>query len=220
MTSSQAPPGHGQIGKIIEDMEEMLPSESIDRADYRRCRTTYGALSMTYKRANDSNDPAKEYKQLQEIEKVLRERLTNLDPTRGLPRKFQDPLDRLRAGIEHALNTGVTVDFLIQGMKDMLEEKPDATPAPKPEPIKMVSGARYKAVVDALAAEKDKNRKLNEENNRLAMLLKQHEMRDRSGTVAAKPPITPRKSLRIEQQKQQDLDVPDGYDRESRRLGE
>ncbi|CAE7177171.1 hypothetical protein PTNB85_03078 [Pyrenophora teres f. teres] len=180
-----SPPGHGQIGKIIEDMEEMLPSESIDRADYRGCRTTYGVLSMTYKRANDSNNPAREYKQLQDIEKSLRERLTNLDVTKGLPRKFQDPLDRLRNGVEDALGKGVTVDFLIQGMRDMLEEKPDATPAPKPEPVKMVSGARHKALVDALSAEREKNRKLNEENNRLAMLLKQYEMRERSGTGEA-----------------------------------
>jgi hypothetical protein len=32
--------GHAQIGKIIEDMEALLPSELVDRADYRRCRTT------------------------------------------------------------------------------------------------------------------------------------------------------------------------------------
>ncbi|EFQ87412.1 hypothetical protein PTT_17127 [Pyrenophora teres f. teres 0-1] len=212
-----SPPGHGQIGKIIEDMEEMLPSESIDRADYRGCRTTYGVLSMTYKRANDSNNPAREYKQLRDIEKSLRERLTNLDVTKGLPRKFQDPLDRLRNGVEDALGKGVTVDFLIQGMRDMLEEKPDATPAPKPEPVKMVSGARHKALVDALSAEREKNRKLNEENNRLAMLLKQYEMRERSGTVAMEPPCTPRTPL---QQQQQNWFMQDGYEREARRLGE
>src|SRR4051812_3343889 len=127
-------------------MEALLPSESIDRADYRRCRTTYGALSTTYKRASDSNNPEKEYKELQELEKVLRSRLANLDPTRGLPRKFQGPLDQLKIGLDDALKKGVTVEFLIQGLKDILEEKPDATPAPKPDPVKMVSGVRFQKV--------------------------------------------------------------------------
>lgn len=168
-------------------MEELLPSETIDRADYRRCRTTYGALSTTYKRAHSSKEPSKEYRELQELEKVLRNRLENLNPTRGLPRKFQAPLDQLKAGVDYALANGVSIDFLIQGVKDMLEGKPDATPSPKPEPIKMVSGARHKAVVEALAAEKEKNGKLNEENNRLAMELKQYQMRERLST--GEPPL-------------------------------
>ena len=172
-------------------MEELLPSESVDRGDYRRCLTTYGALSTTYKRASDSNNPSKEYKELQDIEKVFRHRLANLDPTRGLPRKFQAPLDKLKAGIDDALDKGVTIDFLIQGMRDILDEKPDATQASKVVPVNMVSGVRHKAVVEALAAEKEKNQKLNEENNRLAMQLKQYEMRERSTT--GEPPLKRRR---------------------------
>jgi hypothetical protein len=167
-------------------MEELLPSESIDRADYRRCRTTYGLLSMTYKRANDSNAPEKEYKELQELEKCLRHRLSNLDPTRGLPRKFKGPLDDLKAGIDGALEMGVPVDFLIQGLKDILNEMPDATPAQKPEPTRLVPEKRLKKALDELRIEKDKNRKLNEENNRMILELKQYKMR--AGATSSEPP--------------------------------
>jgi hypothetical protein len=172
--------GHAQIGKIIEDMEALLPSESIDRADYRACRTTYGLLSTTYKRANDSNSPMKEYRELRELESVLRKRLSNLNPTKGLPRKFKAPLDDLRTGIDNALKDGVGIDFIIRGLRDVLEDKPDATPAPKEAPVKMVSEKRFKKVWDDWKSEQEKNRKLNEENNRLTMELKQYQMRDRS----------------------------------------
>ena len=113
-------------------MEELLPSASIDRADYRACRTTYGCLSSTYKRSSDSNTPEKEYKELQALGKTLRHRLSSLDADRGLPRKFKGLLDDLKSGVDGALDRGVSTDFLTQGLKDSLEDKPDATPAPKP----------------------------------------------------------------------------------------
>ncbi|KAF1945515.1 hypothetical protein EJ02DRAFT_396368 [Clathrospora elynae] len=175
MTAQKGPCGHAQIGKIIEDMEQLLPSESIDRPDYRACRTTYGLLSTTFKRTADSNTPQKDYKELQALQKVLRHRLASLDPTRGLPRKFLGPLESLKSGIDDALTQGVTIDYLIRGVRDILEENPDATPAPKPAPVKMVSETRFKNVWDELQAEKDKNRKLNEENNVLAMKLREYE---------------------------------------------
>ena len=169
-------------------MEELLPSVSIDRADYRACRTTYGCLSSTYKRSNDSNTPEKEYKELQALEKTLRHRLSSLDADRGLPRKFKGLLDDLKSGVDGALDRGVSTDFLTQGLKDSLEDKPDATPAPKPVPPKMVSEKRFKTVLDELRNEKEKNRKPNEENNRMALELKQYQMRERSG----EPPLKKR----------------------------
>ncbi|KAI4951183.1 hypothetical protein J4E91_003889 [Alternaria rosae] len=196
MAASQI--GHGQIGKIIEDMEELLPSETIDRADYRRCRTTYGLLSTAYKRANHSNEPEKDYKELQKLEKTLRDRLSNLDPARGLPRKFQDPLDNLKAGIDGALEMGVTVEFLIEGLKDILNEKPDATPAPKAELTRLVPEKRLQRYLEELRIEKDKNRKLNEENNRLILELKQYKMRE--DAISSWPPLSepPLKKRRVD----------------------
>ncbi|CAN9411658.1 unnamed protein product [Alternaria alternata] len=185
MAASQI--GHGQIGKIIEDMEELLPSVSIDRADYRACRTTYGCLSSTYKRSNDSNTPEKEYKELQALEKTLRHRLSSLDADRGLPRKFKGLLDDLKSGVDGALDRSVSTDFLTQGLKDSLEDKPDATPAPKPVPPKMVSEKRFKTVLDELRNEKEKNRKPNEENNRMALELKQYQMRERLAQTGRRP---------------------------------
>lgn len=174
-------------------MEELLPSVSIDRADYRAYRTTYGCLSSTYKRSNDSNTPEKDYKELQALEKTLRHRLSSLDADRGLPRKFKGPLDDLKSGVDGALERGVSTDFLIQGLKDALEDKPDATPAPKPVPPKpvppkMVSEKWFKTALDELRNEKEKNQKLNEENNRMALELKQYQMRERSG----EPPLKKR----------------------------
>ena len=96
--------------------------------------------------------------------------------------------DDLKSGVDGALERGVSTDFLIQGLKDALEDKPGATPAPKPVPPKMVSEKRFKTVLDELRNEKEKNRKLNEENNRMALELKRYQMRERSG----EPPLKKR----------------------------
>jgi hypothetical protein len=159
-------------------MEELLPSETIDRVDYKMCRTIYGVLSTTYKRANDSNTPEKEHKELQELEKCLRHRLFNLDPIRGLPRKFQRPLDDLKAGIDGALEKGVSVEFLIEGLRDILNEKPDATPSHKPEPNRLVPEKHLKKALEELRNEKDKNRKLNEENNLITLELRKYKKQE------------------------------------------
>jgi hypothetical protein len=172
MSVAQGTRGHTQIGRIIEDMEQLVPSESVDRSDYRRCRTTYGLLSRTYKRANESNDPTNEYKQLSSLERDLRTRLANLDPAKGLPHKFQGPLDSLRTSIDNALKQGVTIDYLIRGLNNMLNEKPKATSAPKPERAKTVPEARYNRLQEELAAEKEKIKKLNEESNCLVLASK------------------------------------------------
>jgi hypothetical protein len=172
MGASQGTRGHAKVGKIIEDIEQLLPSELVDQSDYRRCRTTYGLLSTTYKRTLDSKDPTNEYKQLSSLERGLRTRLANLDPDKGLPRKIQGPLDSLTTGIDDVLKQGVTIDFITQGLKHVLDETPDATPAPKPEPAKTVPEARYKKVREELAAEKEKNKKLNEESNGLVLASK------------------------------------------------
>ena len=186
----------GSDADDLVDMEELLPSETIDRADYRRCRTTYGLLSTAYKRANHSDEPEKDYKELQKLEKTLRDRLSNLDPARGLPRKFQGPLDNLKAGIDGALEMGVTVEFLIEGLKDILNEKPDATPAPKVEPNRLVPEKRLQRYLEELRIEKDKNRKLNEENNRLILELKQYKMREDASSSwppLSEPPLKKRR---------------------------
>ncbi|EUC32841.1 hypothetical protein COCCADRAFT_26730 [Bipolaris zeicola 26-R-13] len=171
---------------ILVDTRRSVGSSQIERKDYLRCRTTYGLLSTTYKRINHSNNPKKEYQELQGVAKDLRHRLTNLDPSRGLPRKFQAPLDELEAGIDITLNSGVTIDFVISGLRDMLEETNDA-PVLKREPVKMVDEARLKKTSEELAAEREKNRKLNEEKNRLVLELRKYRVRERSG--AGVPPL-------------------------------
>ena len=159
------------------DMEALLPSESFKRQDYIGCCTTYGALSIMYKRVNDSDNPEKKYHEIKGSTKELRRRLITLDPIRGLPRKFQAPLDELEEGIENALKAGVTIDFVIRGIRDILEERPDATPAPRPEPVRVVPERLPKEVSEKLEKEREKFHKLNEENNRLILKLKQYESR-------------------------------------------
>lgn len=160
------------------DMEALLlPSESFKCQDYIGCRTTYGALSIMYKRVNESDNLEKEYHELKGITKELRRRLINLDPIRGLPRKFQAPLDELEEGIENALKAGVTIDFVIRGIRDFLKARPDATPAPRPEPVRMVHERLLKEVSEKLDKERENFHKLNEENNRLILKLEQSESR-------------------------------------------
>ncbi|EUC44560.1 hypothetical protein COCMIDRAFT_6166 [Bipolaris oryzae ATCC 44560] len=187
--------GHEKIGRIIANMEALLPSASIERRDYLRCRTTYGLLSITYKRINDSNNPEKEYQELQGVAKDLRHRLTNLDLSRSLSRKFQALLDGLEAGIDAALKPGVTIDFVIRGLRNTLEETHD-TPMVKREPVKMVHEARLEKIKEELAAECEKNRKLNEEHNWLVLEFRKDQVRERSGTGG--PPLR-KLSGRLEQ---------------------
>ncbi|KNG49205.1 hypothetical protein TW65_04186 [Stemphylium lycopersici] len=166
--------GHARIGKMIEDMEALLPSKSVKRQDYVGCRTTYGALSIIYKRVDDSDNPEKGHQELRVTTKELRRRLINLDPSRGLPRKVKAPLDELDARIENALKTGVTIDFVTRGLEDILKERPDATPAPKLEPVRMVPERLFNEVSEALKKEREKSYKLNEEVKRLTLELKRY----------------------------------------------
>jgi small-conductance mechanosensitive channel len=173
--------GHAAVAAILSDMDRYLPSATINRQDYQRCRTVYGLMNMTYRRIDSSTEPEREYKELQAFEQDLRTRLNNLDAAKGIPIKMTEYLDELKTAIDAALAEGVTMDFLMQGITDMLEDKPNAQPEPQPELAKMMPDTKYKKVRAELADAKAKIRKLNEENNQLTMKVKRLEMeRDRS----------------------------------------
>ena len=174
--------GHAAIGAIIEEMDPYLPPGNINRPGYTGCRTTYGLLTTFHKRAESSSTPQKEYRELQQSERDLRRRLNNLSTTKGIPTRMTQLLDELKGAIEDACSKGVTLDFVIQGLTDVIEEKPDALPAPKPEKVRMVTETMYKKVKEELKAANEKIGRLNHENNVLAMKIKQLEMqRDRKG---------------------------------------
>ena len=167
--------GHAAIGAIISDMEPYLPPDTVDRPGYKGCRTTYGLLTTTYKRAEDSDTPEKIYKELRQLENELRRRLNNLNASKGIPAKMTQLLDELKAALEQALSEGVDANFLIQGMSDLLDDKLETQPAPKPERVLLMPDTKYKKVVAELADAKKKIQQLNEENNSLILYIKKLE---------------------------------------------
>ena len=167
--------GHAAIGAIISDMEPYLPPDTIDRPGYKHYRTTYGLLTTTYKRVEFSDTPEKIYKELQQLESELRRRLHNLNASKGVPVKMTESLDELKTALNHAMSEDVDADFLIQGMADLLEEKPETQPAPKSERVLMMPDTNYKKVKAELAEAKKKIQKLNEENNSLILYVRKLE---------------------------------------------
>jgi hypothetical protein len=73
------------------------------------------------------------------------------------------------------MSEGVDANFLIQGMEDILKEKPEAQPAPKPERVLMVPDTKYKKVRAELTEANKKIQKLNEENNSLILYIRRLE---------------------------------------------
>ena len=156
-------------------MEPYLPPDTVDRPGYKGCRTTYGLLTTTYKRAEDSDMPEKIYKEMTQLENELRRRLNNLNASKGIPVKMTQFLDELKAALRQVLSEGVDATFLIEGMADNLEDKPETQPAPKPQRVLMMPDTKYKRVVSELADARKKIQQLNEENNSLILYIKKLE---------------------------------------------
>ncbi|KAJ4380261.1 hypothetical protein N0V86_004571 [Didymella sp. IMI 355093] len=183
MASAQSRRGHAAIGAVIRDMESFLPPDNIDRPEYKHCRTTYGLLTTIYKQAELSDAPGNIYKELQQLENELRRRLNNLNATKGVPAKMIGYLDELKAALAHAMSEGVDARFLTQSMEDILEEKPEARPMPKPECVLMVPDTKYKKVRAELLEANKRIQKLNEENNSLILYIR-HLEAERASRVA------------------------------------
>lgn len=178
--------GHAAVAAILSDMNRYLPPDTIDRPGYRQCRTIYGLMNTTYQRSESSSNPSKEYKELQGLERDLRCRLNLLDAAKGIPPKMTQYLDEIKHAIDDALTNGVTTEFLLQGYQDILDDKPEAQPQQQPERVKMVPDTKLKKVKGELVEAQKKVVKLNEENNALALRVKQLEMEcDRLKQVAS-----------------------------------
>jgi hypothetical protein len=182
MSTSKGRRGHAAVAAILSDMDRYLPSDTINRQDYRRCRTIYGLMNTAYRRIETSQHPKKEYEELQSLERDLRTRLDSLNAAKGIPSKMTEYLDELKAAIDDALANGVDTEFLIRGMTDILEDKPNAQPEAQPMLAKMIPDTKYKKVLAELAEAREKVRKLNEENNALVLQNKRLErMRGKPG---------------------------------------
>ncbi|KAF1950755.1 hypothetical protein CC80DRAFT_598012 [Byssothecium circinans] len=179
MTPQNSPRrGHMGIKAILDDMVTVLPPEATTNPAYTRIHTTFGLLQRTIKNAEDTSthSPEKQYKELSELEKVLRKRLTDLKARKGIPEKMQSCLDELRDAVAEALEQGVTVDWMIKGFEEMVEAPvPTLEERARMKPEKYVKESMYKKVWDECKAEKEKNRVLNRENNELVMRVKRLE---------------------------------------------
>jgi hypothetical protein len=168
--------GHAAVAAILSDMNCYLPSATINRHDYQRCRTVYGLMNTTYRRVETFPHPEKEHKDLQGLERDLRARLNNLDAAKGIPAKMTEHLNELKAAIDDALAEGIDTEYFIRGITDMLEDKLNAQPEAQPELAKMMPDTKYKKVKVELAEAREKIRKLSEESNVLMLQTKRLEM--------------------------------------------
>jgi hypothetical protein len=165
--------GHVGIKAILDDMVAVLPPENTTNMAYMRIHTTFGLLPQCIRKAETSDDPSRQYRELQKLEEALRKRLQDLQAKKGIPTKMQKCLDELRDAIREALEQGVDTDFMIQGYEDMV-----AAPEPTLEektlkrPERMVTERRFKDLWEELKEEKRKNADLNRENNDLVLRLK------------------------------------------------
>lgn len=164
-------------------MDRWLPSETIQRPDYRRIRQLYGLMNTTYRLTDASEDPKVQYKELQSLVRDLRRRLNELNAAKGIPAKMTRYLDELKNAIDDALTQGVTMNFIMQGVTDLLTDKPNAQPENQPEVAKMIPDTKYKKARAELIEARKKIQKLNEENNALTLRVKRLEM-ERGGSCA------------------------------------
>lgn len=188
MTSNMDDPpknrhGHAAIAAIISNMENYLPPPNNSKPGYSGCRTTYGLLSRFHQRAEQSDNPEKEYKELQQIERDLRRRITNLDAKKGVPEEMISLLDQLRDAIAAALTQGITTDFFLQALQAQLDGESETIAEPK-ENRKMVSDRRFTKVWNELQDAKKRINQLNAECNRLQLRVKYLEARRGSGHSA------------------------------------
>ena len=175
--------GHAAIGAIISSMEPYLPPDTVNRPGYKGCRTTYGLLNTTYQRTLSSPSPERVYRELQQLETELRRRLHGLDATKGIPPKMMEYLDQLKGALEHAMQVGVDAEFLIEGITQQLEDRPEAMPEEKHERVRMVPDTQYKKVKAELAEANKRIQRLNEENNSLILHVRRLEAQRAQGGV-------------------------------------
>lgn len=168
--------GHAGLRAILNDIFTVLPPE-YGLPEYKRCRTTFGLLQSFFNKAETSDDPKKEYIEVQKMEPALRQRLLALTSTKGVPIKMTQCLDELKVAIAEVIETGWSFkDDEVLRLEDLQLEKEEEVP-PK---LNIKIKDKVQKYKDALAEEKTKNLLLNEENNRLVLRLRSVEAeRDR-----------------------------------------
>lgn len=89
--------GHAGIRAILDDIFGVLPPEHrAGNPGYKRCRTTFGLMQSFLLKAETSDNPIKDYIELQKIEPALRQRLQDLKSAKGVPANMTQCLDELK----------------------------------------------------------------------------------------------------------------------------
>jgi hypothetical protein len=134
-------------------------------------------LRSFFNKALTSADPVVEYKEMLETESTLRQRLRALNPNKNIPQEVVHHLDELRAAITEMISLGS--DGVVELHRDEEAEKAanreqgiEELVRERSPPIRMVPVTTLAKVRDQLKEEKEKNSRLNAENNLLATELK------------------------------------------------
>jgi hypothetical protein len=187
------------ISTILDQIHEVFPSESLPKPGYRPCLTNYGLVKRSFDEAATSNTPMRQYKNLLEAAKTLRQRLHTLP---RIPEQMTTALDDLDLAVGEMIGLGdagikdVDEKEAAQGPEEIVQESklPQVSQGPekivqKPEPLPVsikinknptvmrqkdsqVPQRHYNRVKEELKEEKENNQKLSDENNRLVRELR------------------------------------------------
>jgi hypothetical protein len=102
------------ISTILDQIHEVLPSESLPKPGYRPCLTNYGLIKRSFDEAATSDTLMRQYKNLLEAAKMLRQRLHTLP---RIPEQMTTALDDLDLAV------GEMVELGDAGIKDVHEKE-------------------------------------------------------------------------------------------------
>ncbi|KAF2280990.1 uncharacterized protein EI97DRAFT_366090, partial [Westerdykella ornata] len=146
--------------------KRLLPSEKSDRPDNKACLRTYGIMRTFFNKASTSPDPLVEYKEMLETEATLRQRLCALSKDGSLPEQVHHHLDQLREAISGMISMGS------DAVETNMQDEEGESLMERPGPVKLVPITMVQKMREVLKEEREKTRKLNEENNSLARQLR------------------------------------------------
>jgi regulator of replication initiation timing len=155
-------------------MSNILPDHRSERPDKKACLRTYGLLTNLFNKASTSESPAIDYNEMLKTEATLRQRLAALG-TNGIPLQMQDFMNELRDALKEMIEIGdeKLKEMFTDEEKDKQKREQvgvvESVRMKKVPPVVMVPITKVQEVRAQLKTEKEKVRRLNEENNRLAI---------------------------------------------------
>lgn len=175
------------IRDFLDEFENgnLLPAENSTRRDKMACRQIYGMICRFFKNALYSNNPIADYKQMMTLlegsQDTLRSRLRALmPPNKTLPEQVVTCLDDLSGALDLLMSMEKEeIIAMHESEKAEAGQKEETAGEPKREkrlPVQLVPIIRVRNVAHLLKEEREKMKKLTEENNRLALELRSAKM--------------------------------------------